>query len=358
MAEELGFALMGCGRIAERHASLLGGGAIRGAKLVAGCDPQGSRARDLCHPYSVRSFDTFAEMDAAAGDEIDVVCVLTESGNHADHVVEVARAGKHVVVEKPMALTLEDADRMIEACDAAGVKLFVVKQNRYNRPVQLLRQAFEAGHFGKLVMGSVRVRWRRDQHYYDQDAWRGTWAMDGGVFANQASHHVDLLQWFLGNPVSVFARSRAALADIECDDTGSALIDFQNGAIGIVEATTAARPKNLEGSLSILGERGTVEIGGFAVNEVKTWEFEDKAAMDILASSPDHNDNPKDVYGFGHRAYLENVVQAVRGMGPSLVDGLEGRRSLELLSAIYESIESGREVALRYHQRRSRLGRK
>lgn len=350
---------MGCGRIAKRHADILHSGEVTAGHLVAVCDPQGDRAKTFSDTYETPGFLSLSEMLAAHGDDIQAVSILTESGNHADHAVEVARAGKHVIVEKPMALTLQDADRMIEECDKAGVKLFVVKQNRYNLPVQLARKAFEAGYFGKIISGSVRVRWRRDQYYYDQDDWRGTWEMDGGVFANQASHHVDLLQWFMGNPVSVYAKSRAALADIECDDTGAALIEFENGATGIVEATTAARPLNLEGSLSILGEKGTVVIGGFAVNEIQTWAFEDEAAMKMIeADGGKHNDNPKDVYGFGHQRYLNNVADAILGEKASLVDGLEGRKSLELVSAIYESIESGKEVQLRYRQHHSRLGRR
>lgn len=353
----IGIAVMGCGRIAQRHASLLADGKVGGARLAGVCDPQGTRAADFGSQYGVPHYATLADLLEAHGSAIDAVSVLTESGNHADHAVEVARSGRHVIVEKPMALTLADADRMIEACDKAGVKLFVVKQNRFNTPVQLARRALEAGHFGRILSGSVRVRWRRDQQYYDQDAWRGTWAMDGGVFANQASHHVDLLQWFMGTPVSVFARSRAALANIEADDTGAAIIEFESGAMGVVEATTAARPKNLEGSLSILGEKGTVVIGGFAVNRMDTWEFEDEAAMRMLSEAEEKDDNPSDVYGFGHRAYLDNVVSTLRNEGSSLVDGLEGRRSLELVSAIYESIASGQEVALRYRQKHSRLGR-
>ena len=248
--------------------------------------------------------------------------------------------GKHLIVEKPMALTLEDADMMIAKCDAAGIKLFVVKQNRYNVPVRKLREALDEGRFGKLVMGTTRVRWCRRQDYYDQASWRGTWALDGGVFANQASHHVDLLQWCMGKPRSVFARGRAALAKIETEDTGAAIINFENGAIGIVEATTATRPADLEGSLSVLGEKGTVEIGGFAANKIKTWSFENPVPGDEEVIAKFH-ENPPSVYGFGHIAYLQHVIDAVMNEAPSLVDGLEGRKSLELVIAIYESMATG-----------------
>src|SRR6185437_5243998 len=262
---------------------------------------------------------------------------------------------KHVVVEKPMALTLSDADTMIQACDAASVRLFVVKQNRYNLPVKKLRQALEAGRFGKLVLGTVRVRWCRTQKYYDQDSWRGTWAYDGGVFANQASHHVDLLQWMLGDVESVFAKASTALVNIETEDTGVVILKFKNGALGIIEATTATRPKDLEGSISILGEKGVVEIAGFAVNEMKVWNSENAGPedADVLATA---NSYPKDVYGFGHVEYLQQVVESIQEDRAALVGGLEGRKSLELISAIYESIETGREVFLRFVPQKCRLG--
>lgn len=350
-----GFALVGCGRIAPKHADLLHHGEIKDSKLVAVCDIKPERAKTFGEKYGVPSFTDFEAMMAAVGKQIDVVSILTESGHHAKHAIAASKHGKHVIVEKPMALTLEDADEMIRACDTAGVKLFVVKQNRYNAPVQLARKAFDEGRFGKIVMGTVRVRWCRPQAYYDQDAWRGTWALDGGVFANQASHHVDLLEWFLGEPVSVFAKSRRALVNIEAEDTGIAVITFKSGAIGLVEATTATRPKDLEGSLSILGEKGAVEIGGFAVNELKTWQFETAKPEDaeILAKG---KELPPNVYGFGHKAYLNQAVESLRTGKAGLVDGLEGRKSLELISAIYESIETQREVALRFQAKQAKLG--
>jgi len=351
----LRFALLGCGRIAKKHADLLGRGQIASAKLVAVCDVKEPRARQFGEEYGVPWFVDMHAMMGALGDRVDVVCVLSESGNHCRHTVELARYRKHIVVEKPMALTLDDADLMIRVCAEAGIKLFVVKQNRYNLPVQKLRQALEAGRFGKLVLGTVRVRWCRTQEYYDQDAWRGTWALDGGVFSNQASHHVDLLEWMLGEPESVFAKAATALVDIEAEDTGVALIRFRNGALGVIEATTATRPVDLEGSLSILGERGTVEIAGFAVNEMRVWNFADRTPADAEVMGK-FNQNPPNVYGFGHQAYLEHVIAAIREDRPALVDGLEGRKSLELISAIYESIETGREVFLRFRPQQCRLG--
>jgi predicted dehydrogenase len=254
-----------------------------------------------------------------------------------------------------MALTLVDADRMIAACDQFNVKLFVVKQNRFNVPVLKLREALDAGRFGKLVLGTVRVRWCRPQSYYDQANWRGTWAMDGGVLANQASHHVDLLEWMMGEVDSVYAVATTALVDIEAEDTAVVTLRFRNGALGIIEATTAARPKDLEGSLSVLGELGTVEIAGFAVNEMRTWNFTEEAPGDdeILEN---YSVNPPNVYGFGHQAYYEHVVDCILNERQHLVDGLEGRKSLELITAIYESIETGLPVEMRFSPKRCRLG--
>lgn len=350
----LKYGLVGCGRIAVRHSELLGGGALENSKLAAVCDIDIDKARLLGEKFGVPFFADMHEM--MKGVELDVVTVLTESGSHAKHVVELAAYGKHLVVEKPMALTLSDADDMILACDRNDIRLFVVKQNRFNVPVVRLRKALEAGEFGKLVLGTVRVRWCRPQAYYDQDEWRGTWALDGGVLANQASHHVDLLEWMLGEPESVFAMATTALADIEAEDTSVVTIRFKNGALGVVEATTATRPKDLEGSLSILGEKGSVEIGGFAVNEMKTWAFvNSEDGHDDMRES--YSVNPPDVYGFGHKAYYENVEDCLLNGGPHLVDGIEGRKSLELITAIYESIETGKEVRLRFSPKRCRLGR-
>lgn len=349
----LKFALIGCGRIVKRHAELLTKEQIKHACLGAVCDIDPEKAEKVGTEFSIPYYTDMHQM--MQSEDIDVVTVLTESGNHARHVLELAKYGKHIVVEKPMALTLDDADAMIHACDVNRCKLFVIKQNRFNVPVVKLRQAMEAGRFGKLVLGTVRVRWCRPQRYYDQDSWRGTWAMDGGVLTNQASHHVDLLEWMMGDVESVFAKSIHALADIEAEDTAVVTLKFTNGALGIIEATTATRPKDLEGSISILGEKGTVEIGGFAVNEMRVWNFVDPEPEDDLVMEK-YSVNPPNVYGFGHKEYYDHVVDSILNDKKQLVDGLEGRRSLELISAIYESIETGKEVFLRFKPKKCRLG--
>jgi UDP-N-acetyl-2-amino-2-deoxyglucuronate dehydrogenase len=350
----LRFVLVGCGRIARRHAELLGRGQIEGARLVGLCDIDASRARAFGEEFGVPWFADMAEMFEQV--EADAASILTPSGMHPAHAMAAAAAGLHVVVEKPMALRLDDADAMIRACDEAQVKLFVVKQNRFNVPVVKAREALEEGRFGKLVLGTVRVRWCRDQNYYDQDSWRGTWAQDGGVLANQASHHIDLLEWFMGPVRSVHARAKTALVAIEAEDTAVATLEFANGALGVIEATNATRPKDLEGSLSVLGEKGSVVIGGFAVNRMVHWQFADAPPGEEDEVLERFSVNPKDVYGYGHLTYYEHVVHCLSTNSAALVDGLEGRRSLELITALYESIETGEQVAPQLDAHHSRLG--
>jgi predicted dehydrogenase len=349
----LKFALVGCGRIAKRHSELLGFGQINGARLVAACDVVEEKSRAIGQQFGIPHYtDMHVMMQREA---VDVVVVLTESGNHARNVMDLAGYGKHIVVEKPMALTLGDADDMINACARQGVRLFVVKQNRFNVPVIKLREALDQGRFGRLVLGTVRVRWCRPQGYYDQAPWRGTWAMDGGVLTNQASHHVDLLRWMFGEVESVCGHGATLLADIEAEDTAVASIRFRSGALGVIEATTAARPRDLEGSMSVLGEGGAVEIAGFAVNKMKTWNFVESSQGDDQVMDR-YSVNPPNVYGFGHQAYYDHVVRCILEGGPNLVDGASGRTSLELINAIYESIESGAQVRLPVQQTRCRLG--
>jgi UDP-N-acetyl-2-amino-2-deoxyglucuronate dehydrogenase len=348
----LKFALIGCGRISRKHVSALS--EIKKSRLGAVCDIIPERARKTAEPLGIPYYTDYHEM--LEREDVDVVNILTPSGLHCQHSLDIVRYGRHIVVEKPMALTLEQADSMIEACDRANVKLFVVKQNRYNLPVQQLKKAIDSGRFGKMVLGTVRVRWCRNQAYYDSDSWRGTWAMDGGVFTNQASHHIDLLEWCMGSVESVFAQTATRLVNIEVEDTGVAVLRFTSGALGIIEATTATRPKDLEGSISILGERGAVEIAGFAVNEVRTWNFVDNLPEDEKFRT-ELNQSPPDVYGFGHKLFLEDVIRSIESNIRGLVDGLEGRKSLELINAIYESVETGKEVWLKFRPKKCKLGR-
>ena len=349
----LNVALVGSGRIAVRHSDLLSNNEIEGARLVAVCDVIEKKATDLAKKHNVNHYLSMDEM--MVNEDIDIVVVLTPSGLHAKHVINLAKYGSHIMVEKPMALTIDDADAMIYACDENNIRLFVIKQNRFNVPVVKLHEAVKNNRFGKLILGTVRVRWARHQEYYDQDAWRGTWAMDGGVLTNQASHHVDMLEWMMGDVESVFAKTTTALADIEAEDTAIVTLKFKNGALGIIEATTATRPSNLEGSISIMGEGGTVVIGGFAVNEMLTWSFNDQTDDDKNVIK-EYSVNPPNVYGFGHKAFYDHVVDSIENNRPQLVGGLEGRKSIELISAIYESVETGKEIFLRFKPKKCKLG--
>lgn len=347
-------ALVGCGRIAKRHSDLLGGNKINNAKLVSVCDINESKAADIGQKFGVRYYTNMDEMMQAH--EIDLVSVLTESGNHANHVINLAKYGKDIAVEKPLALKLNDVDLMLKACEEKGCKLFLIKQNRFNVPVMKLREAVVSGRFGKLILGTVRVRWARNQAYYDQDKWRGTWALDGGVITNQASHHIDMLMWMMGEVVSVFAKTSTSLVNIEAEDTAVAVLKFKNGALGIIEATTATRPKDLEGSISILGEKGSVVISGFAVNKMETWNFEDTIDGDNEVLDK-FSVNPPNVYGFGHLAYYEHIIDCIINNKKPLIDGASGKKNLELITAIYQSQETGKEVFLNSKSLSSNLGK-
>ena len=350
---KLRFALIGCGSIARKHAHVLHN-YLDEAEIAAFVDLNEARGQEFSQKFGAPAFTSTADMMRQVGDSIDVISVLTPSGAHCENVLDLVQYGRPLVVEKPLALRLEDADRMIEACDAHGVKLFVVHQNRYNLPIMKARQALEQGRFGRLVMGTVRLRWTRDQKYYDSEAWRGTWAHDGGVFMNQAVHHIDMLTWFMGNVETVRSMATTRLVKIEAEDTGVAVLRFNSGALGVLEATTATRPKDLEGSISILGEHGTVVIGGFFMNELVTWNFADKQPIDDVMFEQ-YGRNPQD-FGYNLGEYLRGVVTAIQHKKAALVDGLEGRKSLELITGIYESIETNTDVQLRFRPKKCRLG--
>jgi predicted dehydrogenase len=324
------------------------------AAIAAFVDCKAARAQEFSAKFGAPAFASVRDMMKDIGDQVDVFSVLTPSGLHCANVLDLVEYGRPFVVEKPMALRLADADQMIEACEANGVRLFVVHQNRYNLPILRAREALERGRFGKLVLGTVRVRWTRDQAYYDSESWRGTWAHDGGVFMNQAVHHIDMLSWFMGGVESVRSLATTRLVKIEAEDTGVAVIRYNSGALGVLEATTATRPKDLEGSLSILGERGSVVIGGYFMNDLVTWNFEDKQPIDEVIFEKYARNPPEFGYNLGE--YLRGVIAALRGNTPALVDGREGRKSLELISALYESIETNTDVQLRFRPKKCRLG--
>jgi predicted dehydrogenase len=339
------FAIVGCGRIANKYVSFFRSGAALDTCLVAVCDPNTERASAIVHGLAVPVFAHPLEMMEQMGNSIDVVAILAPSGMHAEITINLAKYGKIILVEKPMALTLGDADRMIDVCESSAVKLFVVKQNRLNLPIRWLSEAIKSGRFGKMFMATSRIRWCRKQDYYDESLWSGSVNGNGGVFANQASHYLDLLQWMCGDVASVFAKTSKALLKIETEDTGIAMLRFKNGSLGVVEATTATRPTDLEGSISILGENGSVEISGFALNEVRTWNFVNPEPQDAEMQAY-QGSKAAAVKTIGHHEYLKHFIQCLRNESGELVDGREGRKSLGLISAIYESSTTGKEVFL------------
>ena len=332
--------LVGCGRISRNHFDAIA--KVDGLELAAVCDTDVERARQAGETYGVPSYRALDEM-LRAGD-FDVVAICTPSGLHSPQGIAAARAGKHVVTEKPMSLSLRQADDLVRACDDAGVQLFVVKQNRLNPPIQLIKRAVDKGRFGRIYLANVTVRWQRPQEYYDAEPWRGTWEFDGGAFMNQASHYVDLIQWLVGPVESVMGKTATQARRIEAEDSGIGVLKFRSGALGVIEVNVLTYPRNLEGSITIIGERGTVKIGGTAVNRVEHWTFAEYDDDDKLVDAA--NTNPPTVYGFGHEGYYRNVLAVLRGEAKPETDGRAGRKSLELILGIYESAKTGCEVAI------------
>jgi UDP-N-acetyl-2-amino-2-deoxyglucuronate dehydrogenase len=333
-------ALLGCGRISRNHVDAIA--KVDGLDLVAVADIDVERARALGTELGVPAFGSLDEM--LGGVPSDLVVVCTPSGLHPQHGVTAARAGRHVLTEKPMAISLEAADELVQACDAAHVHLFVVKQNRLNPPIQLLKRAVDKGRFGRIYMANVTVRWTRPQEYYDAEPWRGTWEFDGGAIMNQASHYVDLMQWMMGPVESVMAKTATQARRIEAEDSGVAVLKFRSGALGVLEVNVLTYPRNLEGSFTLLGERGSVKIGGTAVNRVEHWAFADYDDDDKLVETV--STSPPNVYGFGHEGYYRNVLSVLRGEARPDTDGRAGRKSLELILGIYESARTGRDVPI------------
>jgi UDP-N-acetyl-2-amino-2-deoxyglucuronate dehydrogenase len=333
-------ALVGCGRISRNHLDALR--SVEELQLVSVADIDLPRAQSVGAAENVPAFGSLEEMLAAVPS--DLVAICTPSGLHPQHGIIAARAARHVLTEKPMAISLAAADDLVQTCDAAGVHLFVVKQNRLNPAIQLLRRAVDKGRFGRIYSANTTVRWTRPQEYYDAEPWRGTWEFDGGAIMNQASHYVDLMQWLVGPVESVMAKTATQARRIEAEDSGVALLKFRSGALGVIEVTVLTYPRNLEGSITILGEKGSVKIGGTAVNRVDHWLFAEYDDDDKIVETA--STNPPNVYGFGHEGYYRNVLKVLRGEARADTDGRAGRKSLELILGIYESAKTGREVPI------------
>jgi len=330
-------AIVGCGRISVKHIEAIHQTGI--AKITAFCDIDFEKARLLADLHGGTPYRLIEEMISC--NKFDLIAVLTESGNHAEHVIALVKCGCDILVEKPMALSTSDAKDMIDAAGAAGIKLYEVKQNRYNKAIWALREAYNRDKFGDLILGTIRVRWCRTQDYYDQAPWRGTWSLDGGVLSNQAVHHLDMLIWFMGPVESISAKSITAGVEIEAEDTIACVLKFKSGALGIIEATTAIRPKNVEGSISIVGSKGFAEIGGIAMNDIVHWQFSDSNESSLEGDF----EEPDNVYGFGHSALYDDLLGISAGE-TRLVLGAEAYEIITVLEAAYESAKSGKEIFL------------
>jgi UDP-N-acetyl-2-amino-2-deoxyglucuronate dehydrogenase len=335
------FALVGCGRISKNHVDAIARHQAH-AELVDVCDVDAQALESAVQRTGAAGHTSFEQMLETT--RADVVALTTPSGLHPQQAVQVAATRRHVLTEKPMATRWADGQRMVRACDEAGVRMYVVKQNRGNAPLQLLKGAVDAGRFGRIYMVNVNVFWSRPQQYYDSAKWRGTWEFDGGAFMNQASHYVDLLDWLVGPVESVMAYTGTLARRIEVEDTGVAALRWRNGAMGSVNVTMLTYRKNLEGSITILGERGSVRVGGVALNDIQLWEFDEPSPIDEQTRSASYDTGS--VYGFGHALYYENVIRSLRGECEPSTDGREGLKSLELLIAMYRSARDGRRVSL------------
>ena len=333
--------MVGCGRIAHNHIEAVRRHADQ-AELVAVCDTDPAALQRAVQATGAQGFESLGAL--LAGSQPDCVALATPSGLHPQQVIEIAAAGVDAMTEKPMATRWSDGLAMVRACDEAGVRLFVVKQNRRNRTLQLLKQAIGMGRFGRIYMVNVNVFWSRPQSYYDSADWRGTWEFDGGAFMNQASHYVDLLDWLIGPVESVMAYTGTLARNIEVEDTGVAALKWRNGAMGSINVTMLTWPKNLEGSITILGEKGTVRVGGVAVNEIQHWQFADSHPMDAQLDEASYQTTS--VYGYGHPLYYEGVIRSLREASAPEIDGREGLKSLELLIAMYLSARDGKRVNL------------
>lgn len=335
------FAIVGCGRIAQNHMDAIARHADR-AEIVDVCDVDPAALKAAEAKTGGRGHASLEALLQST--QADCIVLTTPSGLHSRQAIECFDAGFNVMTEKPMATRWNDGVDMVKASDRAGKYLFVVKQNRRNATLQLLKQAVTERRFGRIYMVNVNVFWTRPQSYYDSAAWRGTWEFDGGAFMNQASHYVDLLDWLIGPIESVQAITGTLERDIEVEDTGVLGVKWRSGAIGSMNVTMLTYPKNYEGSITILGERGTVRVGGVAVNEIQHWEFAEKRPEDELVAQASYETTS--VYGFGHPLYYDNVIKVFRGEAEPETDGREGLKSLETLIAAYRSARDGSRVSL------------
>ncbi len=345
--KKLRFAIIGCGRISSNHIKAIIDN-YKDANLVSVCDILIDRAELKAGEYTrklknknilTKKPNIYTEYhEMLKREDIDICSICTESGYHADISIYCMKLKKHILVEKPMAMSISDADRMIHIAQKNNLKLIVCYQNRFNPPIQKLRQAIDEGRFGRIIAGTSHVLWNRNREYYDKAKWRGTWKLDGGCLMNQCSHNIDLLLWLMGSEINtVFGQIGNYLHPyVETEDYGSIIIKFKNGAIGNIEGTVCVYPKNLEETLTILGEKGTVKIGGLALNKIIIWDFEDKKES-LEEMQKKCNLKIKNIYGNGHSTLYKNIIDSIRNNNSPLIDGYEGKKSLRIVLMAYKS---------------------
>lgn len=341
------YALIGCGRIAVNH---MKAALNNNLEIVAVCDVLPEKMEGILGQYDLQDNTTIKRYTdykvMIETERPELLSIATESGIHAAIALYCIDNNVNVIIEKPIAMSIEDADKIIALAKEKNVKVSACHQNRFNIAVQELRKAIEAGRFGKLSHGSIHVRWNRNKGYYDQASWRGTWAQDGGALMNQCIHGIDLLRWMMGDEIEeIYGATRQQFHDyLEAEDVGMAVIKFKNGAIGTIEGTTNVYPKNLEETLYIFGEKGTVKIGGTSTNNIDVWEFADETKEDQLNKGL--QEQTSNVYGNGHTSLFADVIDAIKNDRPPYVDAIAGRNALEVVLAIYKSQKIGQSIKL------------
>ncbi|MCL2085208.1 MAG: Gfo/Idh/MocA family oxidoreductase [Oscillospiraceae bacterium] len=328
-------ALVGCGRISAKHIEAIEKLKNESlAEIIACCDPKKERAEEAAQKTNSIAYTNYKTMLSEIRRDCDLVSICTHAGLHTSQAIEAAEAGVNILSEKPQGCTLKSCDAAIKAADEAGIHYLVIKQNRFNPTIKLLRRAFEAERFGRVYMILANVLWTRPQSYYSAEKWRGTYEFDGGCLSNQSSHYVDLVQWFGGSVENVIAESSTQKIRMEAEDTISVVIKFRNGSIGNINATILTYPKNLEGSLTILGDRGTVRVGGIALNKIAHWEFDSKHEMDDELQTVDTQHDS--VYGSGHLPYYRHTLNVLSGKEEAVCTAREARKTVELIQMAYK----------------------
>lgn len=342
----LRYAIIGCGRISPNHVAAA---LDNGLNIVALCDVDPAKMEETIERFSlsdqIGKYEDYREMLRA--ESLELVAICTESGKHGQIALDCIEAGVNLIIEKPIALSLEEADRIIEEADRKNVKVSACHQNRFNKSVQKIREAVEGKRFGKMMHGTAHIRWNRGEDYYIQAPWRGTWEQDGGALMNQCIHNIDLLRWMMGDEITEVVGMTDNLMHgfIDAEDLGMGLIKFANGSYGIIEGTTNIYPQNLEETLYLFGEKGTVKAGGKSVNLIEEWQFADNLD-DAEEVKEKYHENPPNVYGFGHKPLYADVIDAVISDRTPYVTARDGRNALELVLAIYKSAAEGRSVRL------------